>query len=268
MCMKKIIHITVCLCMAGLVTAQEPAAVESYDYPGYFITHTGIDLQAEIIQGGDQTLSGKWLLIPGLADPVGITFESIDNPVYYLRHANYNVWLNEGTTTELFQNDATWYIREGLANPAWVSFESINYPGQYLMHNDTLEMELATPEDDELGAATFKIIYDLPISKNPNPDNIETDVYREVVLSWKPGKFAVAHDVYLGTNFNDVDNADTGDQIALDIDLIDETKSYFARFNATTNWTTTKDPNDDDEAGWIKIMVGSTGYMIPYWAIT
>lgn len=64
----------------------------------------------------------------------------------------------------------------------------------------------------------------------------------------------------------DVDNADTGDQIALDIDMVDETKSYFARFNATTAWTSAKDPETHAEAGWVKIMVGSTAYFIPYYA--
>lgn len=63
-----------------------------------------------------------------------------------------------------------------------------------------------------------------------------------------------------------VDNASSGEQIAFDIDQVDESKSFFARFNATTAWTSTKDPENDAEAGWIKIDVGGTAYFVPYYA--
>jgi hypothetical protein len=46
------------------------------------------------------------------------------------------------------------------------------------------------------------------IALNPNPADEEVDVARDVVLSWKPWKLAVKHNVYLGTNFEDVNNAD------------------------------------------------------------
>ena len=64
----------------------------------------------------------------------------------------------------------------------------------------------------------------------------------------------------------DVDNAGSGNQIAIDVDQVDEAKAYFARFNATTAWTSTKSPESDAEAGWLKIMVGSTAYFVPYYA--
>jgi len=48
---------------------------------------------------------------------------------------------------------------------------------------------------------------------NPNPADGATDVPREVVLSWKPGKYAPAvngHRVFLGTVFSDVNDATGG----------------------------------------------------------
>ncbi|MBN2181996.1 MAG: discoidin domain-containing protein [Sedimentisphaerales bacterium] len=45
-------------------------------------------------------------------------------------------------------------------------------------------------------------------AKKPNPANQETDIQRDTVLSWKPGEFAATHNVYLGTDFDDVNNAD------------------------------------------------------------
>ncbi len=41
-------------------------------------------------------------------------------------------------------------------------------------------------------------------SMSPNPVDGATDVYRDAVLSWTPGKFADTHNVYFGTALEDV----------------------------------------------------------------
>ena len=46
------------------------------------------------------------------------------------------------------------------------------------------------------------------LATDPVPDDEATDVFREPSLSWTPGEFADTHNVYLGTNFNDVNDAD------------------------------------------------------------
>ncbi len=45
----------------------------------------------------------------------------------------------------------------------------------------------------------------------PQPEDEAVDVSRDAVLSWKPGKFANTHDVYFGTDFNDVNDATIAD---------------------------------------------------------
>jgi len=45
------------------------------------------------------------------------------------------------------------------------------------------------------------------LASKPIPDDEAVDVPRDVTLSWTPGIFADKHDVYFGTNFNDVNNA-------------------------------------------------------------
>ncbi len=47
-------------------------------------------------------------------------------------------------------------------------------------------------------------------AKNPKPENGATDLPRDTALSWVPGKFAATHNVYLGTNSDDVNAADVG----------------------------------------------------------
>ncbi|GAH30738.1 unnamed protein product, partial [marine sediment metagenome] len=52
-----------------------------------------------------------------------------------------------------------------------------------------------------------------PIARNPDPEDGATDVCRKVVLSWTPGMYADKHDVYFGTDFNDVNDANNLDPI-------------------------------------------------------
>jgi hypothetical protein len=44
----------------------------------------------------------------------------------------------------------------------------------------------------------------------PRPDDKATDVLRDATLSWTPGLYAMTHDVYLGTSFDDVNTASVG----------------------------------------------------------
>ena len=46
-----------------------------------------------------------------------------------------------------------------------------------------------------------------PKASNPNPADGATGIILNTVLSWSPGKDAASHDVYFGTNLNDVNNA-------------------------------------------------------------
>jgi hypothetical protein len=53
------------------------------------------------------------------------------------------------------------------------------------------------------------VIGGLPrIARDPEPANEAVDVSRDLTLSWKPGGYADSHDVYLGTVFEDVNDAD------------------------------------------------------------
>ena len=70
--------------------------------------------------------------VPGLADPRCYSFESVNFPGRYLRHAAFRVRL-DGDTGGTFTADATWCSRTGLA-AGGMSFESLNLPGHYLRH--------------------------------------------------------------------------------------------------------------------------------------
>jgi len=53
------------------------------------------------------------------------------------------------------------------------------------------------------------------LAGDPMPENEAVDVLRDTVLSWTAGEFAVTHDVYLGTVFDDVNNASRTDPMDL-----------------------------------------------------
>ena len=70
---------------------------------------------------------------PGLADSNCYSFESVNYPGQYLRHANYRVQNSPNDGSALLRADATWCARSGLTGGG-VSLESYNYRGSYLRH--------------------------------------------------------------------------------------------------------------------------------------
>jgi len=89
-------------------------------------------------------------------------------------------------------------------------------------------------------------------AEDPLPEDEATDIPRDVVLNWTAGPFAVTHDVYLGTVFDDVNNADRAnpldvlvsegqDAAAYDpVGLLDFDQTYYWRIdevNAAPDFT-------------------------------
>jgi len=56
---------------------------------------------------------------------------------------------------------------------------------------------------------------DPTLASNPNPEADAADVPRDVTLAWSPGRYADTHDVYLGTAFDDVNNADRANPLGV-----------------------------------------------------
>jgi hypothetical protein len=88
--------------------------------------------------------------------------------------------------------------------------------GQSLLLAPELDPEVWSIQIEDLGGGACRITaYGPPpaAADDPHPANQVADVPRDVILSWTPGSFAVAHDVYLGTSFEDVNSASTADAI-------------------------------------------------------
>jgi len=63
--------------------------------------------------------------------------------------------------------------------------------------------------------------YSAPKASNESPPDNENNVDPNVVLNWTPGDFAVYHDIYFGTDYNDVNDANTSDSTGIYRDTID-----------------------------------------------
>jgi len=78
-------------------------------------------------------------------------------------------------------------------------------------------------------------------ARKPLPVDEADNVARDAVLSWTPGGYAVQHDMYLGTNFDDVNSAST---------TVDPNDVYKGR----------QDPNQYPAIGTVRLQIGKTYY--------
>jgi hypothetical protein len=67
----------------------------------------------------------------GLADPDCVSFESVNRPGSYLRHANFVLYLQPDDGSSLFAQDGTFCPKAGNSGQG-VSFQSVNFPTKYI----------------------------------------------------------------------------------------------------------------------------------------
>lgn len=143
--------------------------LEAFSFRNYYLGHA--DFICSIDDGYVNAQDSRWKIVPGLADPKGISLQSVNFPERYLRHNNYQIYLQPNDNSASFKADATFYQRSGLANGDWASYESYNVPGQYLMHRD-FKLYIAAPStQQEKADATFaKALAVTPVVNPPvNP---------------------------------------------------------------------------------------------------
>jgi hypothetical protein len=135
--------------------------IKSYNFPDRYVRHAGNVARIDAYPF-DPYQDQQWTIVPGLADPAGISLRSVNFPDRYLRHANYALVLNANDGTSAFRADATFYRTAGFADAGWTSFRSYNYPDRYLRHSgyvlriDPITAGSSTTDKQD---ATFRIGY-------------------------------------------------------------------------------------------------------------
>jgi hypothetical protein len=107
--------------------------------PGYtnrYLRHMNSLAYTEVVTAASPAVlkaDATYTIRPGLADANCYSFESVNFPGQYLRHANSRVQNSVNDGSALMRADATWCARSGLTGSG-VSLESFNFRGSYLRH--------------------------------------------------------------------------------------------------------------------------------------
>jgi hypothetical protein len=181
-------------------------------YPGYaLVTPTGNgpwtwaadtdDIRAPQKVAGPDRLAACWFN----AAPWTIDIDLTDGrthqvAVYFLDWDS----TTRGTTVEVLDADN---------NAVLDSQEMTDYnAGKYLVWKIKGHVVINVVHNTGANSVVSGLFFDKVIgegaSYEPVPLDAVTDVPRDVSLTWTPGEFAVTHDIYLGTSFGDVNDAD------------------------------------------------------------
>ena len=131
-------------------------------------------------------------------------------------------WAEYSFTAEALNALGKFEIHCGTSIPVWLDFVYV-YEGEH------------DPGIAPAGTAN---------AGGPHPANGAIDVLRDVTLSWVSGNSAVTHDVYFGTNFDDVDN----------VDITDATGIYRGSQDlATASYTPAESPLEWDQTYYWRV---------------
>ena len=139
-------------------TGSRVVRLQSFNYPERYIRHSAavvrIDPTASPL--GDS----QFRVVPGLAGQADgrVSFESVDTPGHFLRHASYKLGLAGNDGSAQFAADATFLPVAGLAHSRLTSFRAHNVPDRYVRHrNFGLRLD-AVSSDLDLADATFRMV--------------------------------------------------------------------------------------------------------------
>ncbi|MFC9056639.1 AbfB domain-containing protein [Streptomyces sp. NPDC057074] len=108
----------------------------TWGHTNRYLRHADSLAHTEIVDANSSGLlkqDATWTLRRGLADSSCYSFESVNYPGRFLRHADSRVRTATDDGSALFRQDATFCARPGIGGPG-VTFESVNIPGSYLRH--------------------------------------------------------------------------------------------------------------------------------------
>ena len=144
--------------------------------------------------------------------------------------------------------------RDGATNGVYaynpLTEDSLFEDYEYTIEGDTIHAviplaDLGLTADDIVALSAFQegasgdwqvdwmesVVMPLTVTKasNPVPATDSTDVSRDLSLGWRPGALAVTHNVYLGTDWDDVNNATVPTGEALDVNSFDPGRLEFGQ---------------------------------------
>jgi Alpha-L-arabinofuranosidase B (ABFB) domain len=106
----------------------------------FYIRHDDNDNRVVITQltpgsSGTAKADATWVVQAGLAKSSCVSLEAANDPGQYLRHYDFELYLDPDDGSTQFAQDATFCPRPGNSGQGY-SFQSVNYPDKYIRHYD------------------------------------------------------------------------------------------------------------------------------------
>ncbi|KAF7315127.1 Carbohydrate-binding module family 42 protein [Mycena indigotica] len=124
-----------------------------------YIAHNGTTVKTELISSANTTAikqTASWTVVSALSATAAangcISFQSRDVPGSYIRHSNYQLFLNANDGSKQFAEDATWCPQAGI-NGQGNSVRSWNYPAHWWRHFNGLLYAASNGGPDSFDAA-------------------------------------------------------------------------------------------------------------------
>ncbi|KAF8312394.1 putative fungal alpha-L-arabinofuranosidase [Clavulina sp. PMI_390] len=111
--------------------------------PGYtdrYIAHTDSTVNTQVISSSSSAAlreSASWTVVTGLGNSACFSFESVDTPGSYIRHSNYELYVNANDGSKLFSEDATYCPIAGLSGTG-NSIRSWSYATRFWRHYNAI----------------------------------------------------------------------------------------------------------------------------------
>ncbi|MBE1488421.1 family 43 glycosylhydrolase [Plantactinospora soyae] len=131
-----------------------PVRLRSHDLTSSYLRH--YDYRGRLEANVAPLADSQFRIVAGLAGSGSVSLESTNFPGYYLRHRNFEVYVERNDNSVQFRADASFLRRAGLASSAGISLESQNSAGRYVRHRAGLLYVEAVSGTDQ-GSATFHL---------------------------------------------------------------------------------------------------------------
>ncbi|VUC28097.1 unnamed protein product [Clonostachys rosea] len=105
-----------------------------------YLAHTGDTVNTQVVSSSSSSAlqqQASWVVRTGLGNSACYSFESVDTPGSFIRHSNFQLYVNSNDGSKLLGEDATWCTQAGL-NGQGSSIRSWNYPAHYIRHFNAL----------------------------------------------------------------------------------------------------------------------------------
>ncbi|KAI1322519.1 Arabinosidase B [Xylariaceae sp. FL0255] len=106
-----------------------------------YIAHTGSEVNTQVITSEDDTATqetAQWVVQTGLGNSGCYSFESVDTPGSYIRHSNYELYVDANDGSAIFSTDATFCTETSLDATGTNIFRSWSYPSRYWRHYNAI----------------------------------------------------------------------------------------------------------------------------------